>query len=223
MPTTTEILVCALKPGSDIGSESNEAAQILKEVGTTLKKTDGVQQIQFGMQVEKPDVFQLLVHWDSVDHHKAFMATEEYKPFLNRFLGIVGGDLSLIHADLEPSGELQKAISAPVTEVATFYFGSDGAPEGYLEGVEKFKKIMEKEKSDGYIAGAIGLTVEDNVKSPAKEDVEGKAAVLIIGWESVEKHMQFRETATFKDNIHYLRNGAKDIEMHHVAFLNFVE
>ncbi|KAM3422044.1 hypothetical protein BST61_g2420 [Cercospora zeina] len=223
MPTTTEILVCPLTPGSDIGSDSNEASHILKEVGATLRNTDGVQQIQFGMQVEKPDVFQLLVHWDSVDHHKTFMATEEYKPFLNRFLTIVGGELQMMHAKLEPSGELTKALSAPVTEIATFYFGSDGAPEGYVEGVGKFKEIMEKEKSDGFIAAAVGLTVEDNVKSPAKKDVEGKAAVLVIGWESVEKHMQFRETATFKDNLHYLRNGVKDVEMHHVALMNFVE
>ena len=60
MPTT-EILVCPLKAGSNIGDESNEAAKVLKEVGERLKSTDGVHSIQFGMQIENPDVFQLLV------------------------------------------------------------------------------------------------------------------------------------------------------------------
>ena len=60
MPTT-EILVCPLKAGSNIGDEQNEAAKVLKEVGDRLKSTDGVHSIQFGMQIENPDVFQLLV------------------------------------------------------------------------------------------------------------------------------------------------------------------
>lgn len=51
MPTT-EILVVPLKPGSDIGDPGNEAAAVLKEVGDQLKNTPGVQQINFGMQVE---------------------------------------------------------------------------------------------------------------------------------------------------------------------------
>jgi hypothetical protein len=51
MPTT-EILVASLKPGSNIGDPSNEAAAILKEVGDQLNNTEGVQQINFGMQVE---------------------------------------------------------------------------------------------------------------------------------------------------------------------------
>lgn len=51
MPTT-EILVVPLKAGSNIGDPNNEAAAILKEVGDQLNNTTGVQQINFGMQVE---------------------------------------------------------------------------------------------------------------------------------------------------------------------------
>jgi hypothetical protein len=60
MPTT-EVLVVALKPGSNIGDPSNPAASVLKEVGDTLIQTDGVQDVQFGMQIESPDTFQLHV------------------------------------------------------------------------------------------------------------------------------------------------------------------
>lgn len=60
MPTT-EIFQCELKAGSDIGDAQNEAAKVVKAIGDKLKVTPGVQQIQFGMQIEKPDFFQLFV------------------------------------------------------------------------------------------------------------------------------------------------------------------
>lgn len=60
MPTT-EIFQCQLKAGSDIGDAQNEAAKVVKAIGDKLKVTPGVQQIQFGMQIEKPDFFQLFV------------------------------------------------------------------------------------------------------------------------------------------------------------------
>lgn len=259
MPTTTELLVCPLSAGSDIGDQQNEAAKVLKEVGGTLKTTDGVQQIQFGTTVEKPDVFELHVgkftsslrleqipptmtsrtlilqfnehpngmtdlpsDWNSLSHHKTFMATEAYQPFLNRFLTIAGGAPSMLHVDFEPAGGYTKATSAPVTEVATFYFGSKEAPADYLEGARKFAEIFENEKTAGFLGAALGLSHEDNLKSP-KEGLEGRAAVLVIGWESVDAHMKVRETQLFKDNIHLLRNGVKDAEVHHVQLMNFVE
>lgn len=51
MPTT-EVLTVPLKPGSDIGDPSNEAAAVVKDVCDKLSSTNGVQQIHFGMQVE---------------------------------------------------------------------------------------------------------------------------------------------------------------------------
>lgn len=54
MPTY-EILQMPLKPGSNIGDESNEAAQVLKGVCDTLHQTDGCQSIDFGTTVEGMD------------------------------------------------------------------------------------------------------------------------------------------------------------------------
>ncbi|SMY28711.1 unnamed protein product [Zymoseptoria tritici ST99CH_1A5] len=216
MPTT-EIFIAALKPGSNIGDPSNEAAQTLKSVGDTLIQTDGVQDIHFGMQVESPNTLQLLVTWDKLDSHKTFMSTPTYKPFVDRILALIDGAPSMIHTDLEPAASVAPALAAPVTEIATFYFGGE-APEDYISGVHKFRDILEKEKSDGYLGAAIGLTVEE----VEREGHKGKGAVLVIGWESVEKHMAFRETGTFKENIGLLRNGAKTLEMHHVPFMEFV-
>lgn len=43
--------------------------------------------------------------------------------------------------------------------------------------------------------------------------MKGKAVVLVIGWESKEAHLAFRETDTFKENIHFLRQGMGGAEM----------
>ena len=56
------------------------------------------------------------------------------------------------------------------------------------------------------------------------EDVEyegkkGKAYVGVLGWESVEAHMSFRETQAFKDIIHLLRDDPLGLEVHHTKFV----
>lgn len=93
------------------------------------------------------------------------------------------------------------------------------APSGYLEGVMRFGEAMEKEQPEGYLGSAVGITHEEIEKDGAK----GKAAILTVGWSSVDAHMKFRETPTFKDNIGLLRNGVKASEMHHVAMMAIAE
>lgn len=60
MPTT-EVLVCPLIAGAELGDPSNAAAVVLKEVGDTLNKKEGVQSIHFGVWIEQPSTFQLIV------------------------------------------------------------------------------------------------------------------------------------------------------------------
>ena len=60
MPTT-EIAILPLLPGAEIGDPNNPAAAVIKNSGDTLSKTDGVQMVQFGMQVENPNQFQMMI------------------------------------------------------------------------------------------------------------------------------------------------------------------
>lgn len=218
MPTT-EIVTCGLKPGGDIGDPSNNAAVILKEIASTLSKQDGFQQVQFGMQIENPDTISLMINWDSIDSHKAFMSSSAYGPFFQSFASIIASPPKIVHADFEPSpSALAQALAAPVTEIATFYF--DGSePSDYLSGVTKFRDVLEKEQSHGYIGSAMGITHEQDLEKDGKK---GKAAVVAIGWKSVEDHLKFREHELFKENIGSLRNGAVGAEIVHVQFMAFV-
>lgn len=107
-------------------------------------------------------------------------------------------------------------LTGGTTEVATFYGTSDQSR--FLANVGRF---IEATKND--IPGAQGHIVGSTVEEIAKRDgtSKGKAVVLAIAWESKEKHMAFRETATFKDNIHHLRDGMTGVEMHHTTFRKY--
>lgn len=153
--------------------------------------------------------------WDSLDKHKEFMAQDSYQPFLDSFKSITTDKVSLFHADLQPAGAVSKALSAPVTEIATFYFGGE-APSDYLEGVLKFGQATEAANPEGYLGSAVGLIHEEVEKDGHK----GKGAVLVVGWSSVDAHMKFRETQTFKDQAPALRNGVKTADVVHVALLS---
>lgn len=122
------------------------------------------------------------------------MKTEEYQPFLAHVLSVVSGPAGMLHVDFEPSNTFTKAtISAPVTEVATFYFdpSSSATPEA---NVLKFRDVVNAagKEIDGFWGAAAGVSHESDVKSLSTEGVSGTAVVLVLGWESVEKHMAFR-------------------------------
>ncbi|KAK3642310.1 hypothetical protein LTR56_010887 [Elasticomyces elasticus] len=211
MPVT-EIATCPLKAGANIGDPNDQTAAVLSSLCDDLRATDGMQQLHFGTRMEDPTMLELVLDWDTVKHHQTFMASDIYGPFMNRLNSICEGNVSGMHIDFVPAGGLSKTLSAPATEIATFYF--DGEPESdYTDNVAKLDKALQG--IDGYLGYTIGITHE----TLEKEDVKGKAAVLTIGWQSREAHMAFRETQAYKDNIHLLRSNSKKITMWHVQFM----
>lgn len=152
--------------------------------------------------------------WDAIEKHHEFMHKPEYGPFLQKFSSVFAEAPKIHHANLEPFDNVAKALSAPVTEVATFFF--EGAPPAdYLNGFHQFREVVERTPDSGYFSSAAGPTVEEI----EHDGVKGKAIVLLIGWKSVDAHTLFRETQVFKDNISLLRSSSKAREVHHVAFM----
>ena len=71
-------------------------------------------------------------------------------------------------------------------------------------------------------SGLAGGWVAEELEDP-KSSEKAKVYICLIGWESVDSHMKYRETQSFKDNIHMLR-GAKDLKntvMVHAATKEF--
>jgi len=214
-----EIFTMPLAAGNNIGDPGNNASAVAKECFSTIQKHNGEQKIHFGTVVEKPEVFKAIITWDSLQAHKDFMATAEYPGFAKSFLSIKGGDHSIIHVDFKPENEIHdKALTAPVTELATFIFPG-AVPDSYEAGVLKFHEANLEAKVAGYQGAAYGFTHEEVTLEDGKK---GKAVVLAIGWDAVDSHLKFRETQTFKDHIHLLTDGISGAEMIHVQFLEFV-
>lgn len=155
--------------------------------------------------------------WDSKKHHEDFIAADHYKPFVTKFKSILSEDPQFHHVDFRPEGGLKASMGAPVTEVATFYF-EGGPPDDAYESCAKFMDIGKNEGGLQISGWSYGITHEEI----ERDGVKGKGAVLTIGWDSVQAHMDFRQTQVFKDNISLLRLNSKTAEMHHTQFMNFV-
>jgi len=211
---TTEIATFPMKAGLNPGNPEDLSSQVLEDTFTTLRTRDGMQQIQFGTHVEDPSTLQLAINWDSIDKHKEFIVDSSYGPFFEKFGKIAGGQGSMVHVDFKPPGAVTKVFSAPVTEMATFYFEGE-PPADYIDGVHKLNQTVTKEEIAGYLGIAVGKTHEE----VEKDGVKGHAMVAAIGWQSVDAHMEFRNTRTFKDIIPLLRSTSKGVEMHHVQFM----
>jgi hypothetical protein len=105
--------------------------------------------------------------------------------------------------------------SSPCVEFATFY----GVDDKFMSRTEKFLASIGSVDVDGYLENTFGPVIEEIAKDDGSG--KGKAIVVLIGWESKEKHMAFRETQTFKDNIPLLREGVAAAEVFHVEFKTF--
>jgi hypothetical protein len=105
------------------------------------------------------------------------------------------------HAHFNPP--FATVASAPVVELLRIYCPADVDTAEVEKVWTGFAAIVEAE-ADGYRGQSCGWVVEDL----EHEKIEGKAKGFTagVGWDSVEAHMKFRETQTFKDNIGKIRS-----------------
>jgi len=209
MSSVTEIATLFLKAGTDVEDQSSPVSQIAQEAISTISNQPGCQRIYYGPELEDSSILQLFIDWDSIDSHKQFMASPVYGAFMKTIGTILTKTPSLYHFAPKPSPPTILS-TAPIIEIATFFQTEDT----FLSNVEKFVTTASPHM-EGYLGHAYGPVIEEIEKEEGAG--KGKAVVLCIGWESREKHMTFRETETFRENIHLLREGMKGSEMHHVA------
>ncbi|RMY36728.1 hypothetical protein D0866_03740, partial [Hortaea werneckii] len=212
MPTT-EIAVFPLKAGANPGDPDSNAGKVTKSTFDTLRTVDGMQQIQFGMQVENPTMLQLMINWDSKKHHDNFAASDAYGPFLQTFMSICDGEpLMFCHADFKPEGSLSKVLSAPVTEFVVVYF-EGGPKDDYLQNVSKFAQAVDQAQPEGYLGCSYGATYEEL----QKEEVKGKAVVISVGWQRQDRKRPrasgfHRGSTSTVEHLQHLPSGGQDLD-----------
>lgn len=146
--------------------------------------------------------------------HLDWRKTDAFVPFSNLIWTIIQDhNLEIFHVDFEPAIGRHAVLPAPVTEMTTFLF-DDASPSDYLDGAATFAQHCNEVKVGGFINLVAGVTYQ----GLEREGVTGKAAIVLIGWMSVEDHTKFRETQVYKDHIYLLHRDAKMVETHHVAY-----
>ncbi|KAJ4384658.1 hypothetical protein N0V86_000259 [Didymella sp. IMI 355093] len=215
----TEIAYVPIK--EDYNVESGEGRSIWDATLKTIASQKGFKRLFWGKQIENPAIMQMAIDWESLDAHKAFVASESYGPFLDKMAPILDGSPHLFHVKLpEPSQESgTPPFDAPVTECISLYFDSSIDEASYDKSFSTF--VTEAGKVQG--SGATGLLGGWGVETH-KVDGEGdekKFFGAFIGWPSVDSHMEFRKKDDFPKVVAHLRGGAAKVKMHHVAFKKF--
>ena len=110
------------------------------------------------------------------------------------------------------------AIGSGVTEVLNLYFPSnysDTEQEAFVSDMKLLKTCLEKAK--GYTGLSMGWAMDEGLTVPESGE-QAKVYVILLGWEGLECHDEFRQSELFAENIHLLQ-GAKRLmgmEMCHV-------
>lgn len=135
---------------------------------------------------------------------------------------ILDGPASIHHAYLRSPSQsgATSSLTAPVTELATFYFPSsisDSEQKEFDDTAATFNEVVEKH-AEGCRGISGGWAVEEVEHASVGK---GRAYVLALGWDSVDAHMAFRETKEFKDAIVHVREKIKGAAMYHVKFQEY--
>jgi quinol monooxygenase YgiN len=216
MSRTTEFAVVTLKEGASPSS--------FDKPGSILKQQEGCLELRGGLSHEDPSKYFLIVDWESIEVHSKFMTREEFKPFLELVLANVAGKPSLYHVNFKsyPLTVLENHSASGgtnVAEVLHMHFPADISDEGRA-AVEKtaqdFLGQLTPDKAPGFSGqSAMGWAVEEVELKGEKT----RALVALLGWESIDAHIKFRDTEHFKNIIPLLRDikDLKGIEMCHVT------
>ncbi|KAK4553977.1 hypothetical protein LTR86_008818 [Recurvomyces mirabilis] len=171
-----------------------------------------------GMQIEHPHILEGVIVWDSVDANDAFIQSPDYKTTMAPVHSLRDPKVTvgLQHYHFDSLQNLKEATTAPVTEVARFYYDSQPTAE-LLSGFTEFGRRVMKENVPGVSGAAAALPDED----VGYDFGESQVIIFMIGWESIKCHENFKKTQLFTDLLPLLKSDkATKIEMHHTAFIS---
>ncbi|KAG6361735.1 hypothetical protein INS49_009963 [Diaporthe citri] len=214
----TEAGCSIVKPGIDVMDDSTPEGQILLSIwkGVTSQPT-GPYRVFWGTEVENPANLWGFFDFASVEEHEKF-AEEFGKDIVKDFPKILGGHHFTKHLNLSPYPHT--ALRAPVTEVLLVWLPSDISQEAYDAAAKQLQQFADVLSEHPVIQAVnVGRGVENDFPvRDGEEGHEGSLLNLMIGWPSIDAHMQFRETDTFKNNIHLLRGmeGVIKMTMFHI-------
>jgi len=222
---TIEVASIPLKPGLDLATGAAKTAW-QASLATTARQ-QGARAVFWGYEVEHPGNIQMVVEWDTLASHEAFVAAPTYKPFMKTLEEeIFSGAPSISHIELRPAyaADIPDPFTQPVTECFRAYFPASFPASTYDAHFATFQAAAASiaDKAAGGLAG--GWSVEPaRHESLGADGVPGvgKMFAVFIGWPSLEAHARFKESEHFERMVELLRKGLSGAEMVHVGFERF--
>ncbi|KAI0070717.1 hypothetical protein K474DRAFT_1669766 [Panus rudis PR-1116 ss-1] len=154
---------------------------LAKEMLDYLASIDGSQKIYYGLDLDNPDHWWLIIEWTTLEAHHKFMNDKAAYGLLAQKSGkFAKGLVRMFHVNLVD--DASRAFSAPVTEIDIWTLKSDHHTD------EKRKRATEIVK--GVSTTYNGLTQASGVypgsAGPVVEE-DQHVAVLVAGWTSKEQ------------------------------------
>ncbi|KAL3482792.1 hypothetical protein BJX62DRAFT_245525 [Aspergillus germanicus] len=222
MSGITEIVFAPVKKDMRLTDPNSDAYKTLTEKALApIRVWKGCQAIYWGVGAEDPDQLRLFVDWDTLEAHEAANKDPTYLPAVIPIASVCSGPHTVFHARFQPHPPNVLA-SAPVTEVMTSYFPANYSTEDqkqYDSGTKEFLEACQT-IAGGPLSSSAGWVEEI-------QEIQGgemaKAYVALLGWDSVEHHMAFRETEAFKELTKKMERpkGLKKMESVHVRVQEF--
>lgn len=130
---------------------------------------------------------------------------------MEEVLGLVAGAPSLYHVPFDPHPPSDALTLGGATEVLRIFFPASYSDEDTKTFEARWAQFAQAITSDtpDVKAVSIGWAVEE-LTIPGTED-KAKVFQAVIGWTTMQHHLDYRSSQTFKDNIPLLR-GAKDVK-----------
>lgn len=149
--------------------------------------------------------------WDTIEDHHNWSNSKPFQEFAGKLMPAVKSfdDIWLMHVDFDSS--ITGPCSAPYTEVVFYYVPA--ISEEFEKAWRNFIKLSSADNPKGLHSETSGWMREEVEHENLGKGVKGRAYVAILGWDSPEHHMRYRETEAFKKNIQEPRKHAKGVQM----------
>ncbi|KAI1505285.1 hypothetical protein F5X99DRAFT_368900, partial [Biscogniauxia marginata] len=230
MAPATEMLQLTLKPEAD---RTALIADIAKKLHGS--PASGLLRAQYAFTVEDPLKLRLALDWEDVSSSSSSPSLSAQLPpsFLEATGALAEAPRGPYYVALEPPApqvldNRGGAGKAKVAELVHLYFpaegdGRVGKEADVAEAMRGFEKEIRGAAPEGF-SGEIALGwVVDGAAGAGLLEYKGepsRAFVLVVGWDSVDAHVRFRDTEAFARIIPLLRGleGLKGSDMCHVSF-----
>ncbi|PUU79905.1 hypothetical protein B9Z19DRAFT_1080628 [Tuber borchii] len=156
----------------------------------------------WGLEHEDQAKLHWVLNWHQLSDHTDFQKSEIYKSFREKFTFVNREGTKIVHAELHPDNP--QINEAPVTEWCTITLSEGTTRDEFLANFKEFEKGL---RGEGYRWHSAGWVIENP-----------RDYLLLIGWDSVKAHTDWRASEIGQTAVEHLRKGVDEIHMIHVNY-----